>query len=1077
MPYCAISSDGAGAEAFGDCFRTEGVVVAAVAFLRSICRFGMVPRVLVGAALLLLCADAPAQMVTGADMPGFAEAFGLKPEQKASAYEVQEVACSVPANVLWPGDKAIFTFRFVNKTDERIRAQGRVYVIEYRTSVRPGDVWVPHVQKVADVGAVPVVVDIPPRGVNTVYVTPDLPERYAAWVLVAELDGLGRSFAAAAVRVPAADPGRVQYPAFALDMPWPHELSIETYRLFYRLGVKGCRHGVGYFPTTAPDFDERMQELADQLRHMHEHNITVMLTVGAGSAPQPLGRGRPWLNDDDTLKKGVKEDYVWLPEYDEDFQKWCRIIAGRFGWPKGPVNAMELWNEPWEGVSISGWGADLPRFRELYTRMALGIEQARREDGVDVLIGGACSSTNTRDKLFCDGKDTFLKWLDFVSIHYQPMAADPILEPMWRTRRGKYGPVRVWDTESWVANSEDRVAAVIASMRSQGQERTAGIYDGNVYHMDNKVVNGRPVSVVQAWAPAAAVAAAQKLLGQRRFREILFKNGLPWVFVFEGLPRDQGGRLAANPDDGTVVVVGDLRGVYEGDRLLFRSVYGLSNLKRMADVRKRLESLPPNAAQEQREALQAQLRAAEVMTDGLMTITDAKGEFVLYDFYGNPVRAVGGRIRVPLNGLGYFLRTNGARGSFARLLQAVRSARIEGYEPLDVVVWDMTRRIEQHPTVRVRLTNILNRPVSGTLSVGLRGLKVVPAVQKLSFRPHETKDLSLRVVGGRPAASNTYRFSLTFNAGRDGTAVHSEDLHVNLIARRAIRVDGKLDDWRGVLPQPVSSSEAANASLTEKAWLPFMPVDKGVRSGFASAWLAYDRKGFYFAAKIADSTPYEGSVRFEARDDDAYYYPKVAYEVQDDGTRKPLVWPDGVRRFSYRKDPDLPSGNGTDSVQIAFNVIPMEKDRWYTHPPGTMPRYICYACTDYEFALNQVAPRYGGGTEIWRLLAPGMPRKHFYPRQPRAPRDGGPVKSGKLVMRREGNMRIVEAFLPWSEIPDVKKRLDAGQTIKFSYRVNDNQGPALELAAGRSVSKDNPPAFHNDWTTHWANEVEFAFER
>ena len=36
---------------------------------------------------------------------------------------------------------------------------------------------------------------------------------------------------------------------------------------------------------------------------------------------------------------------------------------------------------------------------------------------------------------------------------------------------------------------------------------------------------------------------------------------------------------------------------------------------------------------------------------------------------------------------------------------------------------------------------------------------------------------------------------------------------------------------------------------------------------------------------------------------------------------------------------------------------------------------------------------------------------------------------------------------------------------------------AFELAAGRSVSKDNPLTFHNDWSTHWANEVEFGFER
>ena len=59
----------------------------------------------------------------------------------------------------------------------------------------------------------------------------------------------------------------------------------------------------------------------------------------------------------------------------------------------------------------------------------------------------------------------------------------------------------------------------------------------------------------------------------------------------------------------------------------------------------------------------------------------------------------------------------------------------------------------------------------------------------------------------------------------------------------------------------------------------------------------------------------------------------------------------------------------------------------------------------------------------------------------------------------------------------MKQRLDDSQLIKFSFRVNDNDGPSYELAAGRSVSKDNFMAFHNDWVTSWANEVAFEFER
>jgi hypothetical protein len=59
----------------------------------------------------------------------------------------------------------------------------------------------------------------------------------------------------------------------------------------------------------------------------------------------------------------------------------------------------------------------------------------------------------------------------------------------------------------------------------------------------------------------------------------------------------------------------------------------------------------------------------------------------------------------------------------------------------------------------------------------------------------------------------------------------------------------------------------------------------------------------------------------------------------------------------------------------------------------------------------------------------------------------------------------------------VKQCLDAGKPVKFSFRVNDDKGPGYELAAGRSVSKINSFAFHVDWIQHWANELEFGFER
>jgi hypothetical protein len=563
--------------------------------------------------------------------------------------------------------------------------------------------------------------------------------------------------------------------------------------------------------------------------------------------------------------------------------------------------------------------------------------------------------------------------------------------------------------------------------------------------------------------------------------------------------------------------------------------------------------------------------------------------------------------------------------------------------------------VGEKPSIKLTLTNILNRPVSGTLHMTVDHLTMKMPDETVSFQPHETKEILVATDGGEESPDNTYAAHLTFDAGADGRAVAEENLHVNVIANRHIIVDGQLDDWKGVLPQPIIG-DGIGANLTEKAWLPFQKFDDTLKSGVSTGYLACDDQNFYFAARIADDTPDEGMVRTETRDDDAYFYPatsyymdpaktlaqkdadlknaapgakflqnpeegkeplhaawestmksfavdldlagntahQVAFHVLDpdlhpiraekievidrttdrvldsrvvnrlgDGkyivyelagnvrvkftslnqvpailsgfffdhspagmaasgpsvkfikidtatgekwkgvygsegyqlagtaTHSPeyakitipeivdhtaLAWPNGVRRFSYRKNPDLPSGTGHDNVQIAFNVLPPEQKSLLLCPDGTMPAFEVYPDTDYEYALNPVAAKYGGGTEVWRLAWPGMPLKHFYPREPKSKLDGA-VKDAKLVIRRDGNTRIVEVSLPWSEIPEVKKRFDQGQSIKFSFRVNDNGGPSYELAAGRSVSKTNSLAFHDNWQTHWANELEFQFEK
>lgn len=1181
----------------------------------------------------LMAAGMPvwAQSVEGRNIPGFHETFGIPKDEAQITFRALLIGSSAPANVLWPGEQPTLRIQFVNKTDQPISAVGEIAVIAYGTKGRPGDIWVPHMLRIAQVGSTPVQVELRPRGYTNLDVTLQIPDRFGAYGIVADLGPAGREFVASMVRTFRPDPRPVQYPQFCTDVT---DIEVLT-----RLGVAPNRFGIGYKPTTNHDFEEYFQHIyRETIKPLHEARLAVTCEIGGGAyygPEQPLGRARPWL-DENGVMLDTKFDLAWLPSYDADFRKFCKRIVSEWGWPKGPVTAIKLWNEPWNGLSISGWGADDLRYREMFLVLCEATREACQEAGTEVLIGGCDSSSNTFDKLFGDGQETFLPYLDFCSIHYHGMACPSTYKP-WVNRRGPYGRVRIWDTESWVANCDDRVATVIATNLSTGHDRAVGVYHGAIatgghywetfdYYDDDGQV--QRLNMVQCWSVAAAVGAVNHFIGERRFRELLFKNGLPWIMVFDGLPGPGG---EPNPEDGTVVVIGDIGEAFGADNVLFRTARGLKERAHEAELAAQLAALPPDAPEDDRRKLRDLMAQQEPLSGASLTLPPDDA-YALYDFYGNRVEAGPQAIVVPLDHRGFFLRGNGQPGSFARLLRVLRTARVEGIEPLAKACPDLTAPIASRPWLRLRLTNVLNRPIRGVLRVKLGELTLAQPTRELTFEANQTREVAFQVVGGAPAESNSYPLTLEFDAGADGRSTHQEDLHVNFISRRTVNVDGNLDDWEGVLPQTITSEGVQRPTVQELAWQPFKSFDQSVKQGAATGFLAYDDQYFYFAAKIADTTPDEGMLRFETRDEEQFFYPDKCYERQqvggtvgqnfsvrwsgfvlprhtgrhtfttlsDDGVRlwvdgqklidnwtmhgptedtgviqleagqaypiqleymqggggacirllweapgqtkevvpadclrptreggqglkgeyfhgthfdlkssdridpqvdfaafaaetlkgvlpegpkeilRELTWPAGVRHYTYRKDPELPAGNSPhhDNVQLAFNVLPPERKEWYPCPPGTMPGYTSSDDTDYEYALNPVAPRYGGGTELWRLQYPGMPHKHHYPHSPKSPLDG-PVRDGKLVICRDATTRFVEAALPWTEMPEVRRAIDERRPIKFSFRVNDNAGVGcLELSRGRSVAKRNGlGSFTVDWVEHWDNALEFGVER
>ena len=505
-----------------------------------------------------------------------------------------------------------------------------------------------------------------------------------------------------------------------------------------------------------------------------------------------------------------------------------------------------------------------------------------------------------------------------MSIHYQGLDPHSTVKK-WVDRKGYGGRVRIWDTESWVANTDDRVAATVAADRAAGYDRAMGVFAGNIAQEENvvkRLAGGKTekTKVVQAWPVAAAVGATQHFLGEREFDQVLFKNGLPWVMLFNGLSGPDGKPM---PEDGTIVVVGDLGEEFGHDGLLFRTAHGIQNLPMIAEAKRKLAALPPDATPSQRQEAEAELQRAQVLAGATMTLEADGGKFVPYDFYGNPVTTGGDTIRIPLDGRGFFLRTDGSDGSFARLVQAVRKARIDGIEPVAPVCHDLIARIENHPVLRISLTNVLNRSVTGTLAVTLGGLTLERPSETVTLDGNETKEVPFTIAGGASAPNNTYPLALTFDAGADGKTVFMEDLHVTVIPRRTINVDGKLDDWKDVPPQTVTAGESGAPSLAEAAWFPFQKFDQSLKQGFGNGYLAYDDDFFYFAAKVADDSPDVGMPRFETRDDDAYFYPPVSYEIDDDVTlqKTDATWTADDADPRYLQKPD---GSGSGRIAAGW---------------------------------------------------------------------------------------------------------------------------------------------------------------
>lgn len=818
-----------------------------------------------------------------------------------------------------------------------------------------------------------------------------------------------------------------------------------------RLGIKGVRIELGWGHAERQPGVHDWQRYDDLMNSLAEAKMKALVTMGGHPYwTYPFGQPTPACIPE-------KPDHSCMPRHYEAFGRWIRAFCERY-WlgGNGALWAIEHWNEPWEGISISGWESDSNHYRALMQQIA---ENARKVDR-RIKTAAACSIMNTEDKfLVGENREEMARLVDIFTDHYVPP-------------RCSYGPMvaKYWgkestDTETWIAASEVLLPQVVAQFLACGQDRVTPWHPAMTYFS----VPGSPMNFQMPNPVALASNVFNVMITGRRFERLLFHDHLPWAFQF-GTGRDA-----------TVVLFGKLYAPHGGDP---------------------------------KDVLWWQLQAHE---GGTIAIDNADGRLEFFDIAGNREFEGAKQVTLPMDHLSRYIRS--PRGGIRLIEQRLREARIEGVRPVEIFLRDFTTPVDAPGTaLSVAVHNLLNRPIKGTLKIAPPpGITLKNDTLPVELKAGQTLDLAFELAGAKPSPANAYLFKAEFNSDA-GKADWAENLNV-VVARRGTKtVDGNLDDWKGDIGVLVDA-KLQKVDPTQQAWMPFLAARDAQPDGsFAELKLAWDDAFLYVGARVLDQSDSLGRQRLAAWDEEQYFRSakddevcerlrpyrrfvlanmrdaKTAEKMKADpewGAYQKFIESDPELKhaitsnaasvyfqakdrnpkatfadayYVYKKVPWHDQPWAGDCLQLGFDLLP---DYYFRMKPNTdkVPHgFHAMPDTDFEFSAYQCAD---GGSELWRILAPGIPRGHYYPRQPRAKHDQGPVQGAQHVVRREGKVTTYELAIPWTEFVVRPSgglvRPKPGETFGFTFRVNNNTKPDILYGGDKSVVKTNGLALHPYW--------------
>lgn len=628
-----------------------------------------------------------------------------------------------------------------------------------------------------------------------------------------------------------------------------------------RLGFKWIRYETGWKqdkPAANGDpgaFNWKNDDLVTALARKFQLYVLVV----AGHAPQ-------WAQPHDANGKsfatagkfgGVASppDIKWMDGY----EKWVEEYVKRYG---NVVLMMDLFNEPWEGGGISGFGSTGAKLRDMLRHAYAGAKRANK----DFQVGGLDATSENEDHLLCDPNAA--QYVDFLTYH--TFARYSTFGPYQAASIGK----TAYDTESWVGAGVDTPFGIVNAL-AMGFKMTHNYFPSGLF-MESKPGRMMPAGGISQAAAVNYFLTDMDYAGQPN------ASCLPYMFVFaqrEGSPTQRGYKSLAYFSPKIWPHVGGTSRVPEK----------CTHEDLQTDIKRRGETWD------------------QILPEGTFSIADSGNEITVCDFDANPVPALrkGDNWVIPMDLHQHFYIT--CTGPSARLMELLRAGKMEGQTPVQIVYNDFVQRAEQLPPLRITLQNAYNVPVSGKAIVSHmpEGWQMEPEQTFKDIPAGGQVDVLFKVTKTAVSPQNLYPFEVRVETDH-GTAQWREGLHANVIARGTIQIDGNLDDWQRI--HAVTQTFVGGASetdMSERYMKPYEELVKDSGEGFHGYLAAaYDDDNFYCMLRLND--------------------PKDARGVSMKGEWFKMR--EGSDNQVYEKNPTSPMLSGQDLMQLAFDFMPNADD-------------------------------------------------------------------------------------------------------------------------------------------------------